>query len=166
MTAAPPPRRIGYAERDAAVERLQQNHAEGRLTTEEFEERMQMALEARTETDLEPLFSDLPDIPPSPSGGGLTRVAPAASSVEPVGGPDGNNSGLNLPADEPLWVNALRLISWAAFPIAIATLIIFGEVWPMIIAIFIAPSGSAIADSFRRRRIEAQRLQQQRKGLR
>ena len=129
MSTPPPARRIGYAERDAAVERLQQNHAEGRLTTAEFEERLQAALEERT-------------------------------------GKDTESHGLDLFADEPLWVNALRLISWAAFPIAIVALIIFGEVWPMIIAIFIAPSGSAIADSFRRRRIEAQRLQQQRKGLR
>lgn len=163
MSTPPPARRIGYAERDAAVERLQQSHAEGRLATEEFEERMQTALQAKTEADLEPLFLDLPaaetHVPALASSQGATAVEATGDQSSPDG-------GFNLPADEPLWVNALRLISWAAFPIAIAALIIFGEVWPMIIAIFIAPSGSAIADSFRRRHIEAQRLQQQRKGLR
>ena len=128
---------------------------------------MQAALEARTEADLEPLFQDLPAAPPGGSAARSTvALAEPASEVERLDEEDKESHGLDLPADEPLWINALRLISWAAFPIAIVALIIFGEFWPMIIAIFIAPSGSAIADSFRRRHIEAQRLQQQRKELR
>lgn len=52
--------RIGDSERGAAVERLQQFHAEGRLTDEELEERVAVALAAKTNSDLAPLFTDLP----------------------------------------------------------------------------------------------------------
>ena len=44
--------RIGDSERDEAVSMLQEHHAEGRLSTEEFDERMGKALEARTGSDL------------------------------------------------------------------------------------------------------------------
>lgn len=52
--------RIGDAERDDAVDRLSEHAAAGRLTSEEFSERMGKALEARTRRDLEALFTDLP----------------------------------------------------------------------------------------------------------
>ena len=52
--------RIGDSERDEAVSMLQEHHAAGRLSTEEFDERMGKALEARTGNDLVVLFDDLP----------------------------------------------------------------------------------------------------------
>lgn len=52
--------RVGFAERDAVVEVLQQAAAEGRLTIEELDERVEAALRARTRSDLTPLIDDLP----------------------------------------------------------------------------------------------------------
>lgn len=52
--------RIGDAERERAVARLQDHLAAGRLSAEEFDERMGKALEARTAADLSTLFHDLP----------------------------------------------------------------------------------------------------------
>ena len=52
--------RIGDQERDEAVELLQEHMSEGRLTADEFGERMSKALEARTLRDLTVLFTDLP----------------------------------------------------------------------------------------------------------
>ena len=72
--------RIGDSERDEAVSMLQEHHAEGRLSTEEFDERMGKALEARTGSDLVGLFTDLPA--PRP---GLTRTS--APQPEPVVAP-------------------------------------------------------------------------------
>ncbi len=52
--------RIGDAERDAAIASLGEHYAAGRITQEEFDERSDLALHARTESDLKPLFLDLP----------------------------------------------------------------------------------------------------------
>jgi TM2 domain-containing membrane protein YozV len=52
--------RIGTAERESAVKILSEHMSEGRLSLEEYEERMALALEARTQADLKPLFTDLP----------------------------------------------------------------------------------------------------------
>ena len=52
--------RIGDTERDRAVAALGDHFAAGRLTNEEFEQRMEQAIQARFNDDLEPLFVDLP----------------------------------------------------------------------------------------------------------
>lgn len=52
--------RIGDAERDRAAARLRDYYAEGRLTLEEFNDRLAKALEAKTHADLLPLLKDLP----------------------------------------------------------------------------------------------------------
>lgn len=61
------PLRIGDADRDRAVELLRTAMAEGRLTYDEFDERLGIALNAKFESDLEPLFADLPTEPPTPT---------------------------------------------------------------------------------------------------
>jgi hypothetical protein len=60
------PVRIGDAERDHAIASLGEHFAAGRLTQEEFDERVEVALKARFEADLEPLFADLPRPEPTP----------------------------------------------------------------------------------------------------
>ena len=62
------PRRIraGDADRDRVVAALQAHREAGRLTAEEFEERMESALMARWLDELPGLLSDLPG--PAPSG--------------------------------------------------------------------------------------------------
>ena len=59
MSPAPEPR-IGDAERDAAIASLGEHYAAGRITKDEYDERSGLALRARTESDLKPLFVDLP----------------------------------------------------------------------------------------------------------
>jgi hypothetical protein len=54
------PLRIGDAERDRAIAALGDHFAAGRLNTEEFEQRVDQAITARFNEDLEPLFVDLP----------------------------------------------------------------------------------------------------------
>jgi hypothetical protein len=48
------------ADRDRVAERLRAASAEGRLTAEELEERLEKAFSARTDAELEPLVDDLP----------------------------------------------------------------------------------------------------------
>lgn len=74
----PVPQRIGDAERDFAVQQLQEHHSQGRLDSFEFEERMSKALEARTGPELARLFRDLPG--PNP---GETAREPGPPAPEP-----------------------------------------------------------------------------------
>jgi hypothetical protein len=60
------------ADRERIAERLREATAEGRLTAEELEERLERAFAARTEADLEPLVADLP----SPAGTRPRRARP------------------------------------------------------------------------------------------
>lgn len=52
--------RIGDAERDRAGAALGDHFAAGRLTREEFDERIEQAMQARFDRDLRSLFVDLP----------------------------------------------------------------------------------------------------------
>jgi hypothetical protein len=59
----PPVLRVSDADRERTVERLRDHAAEGRLTLEEFTDRMSNAYLARTADELEQLTSDLPPVP-------------------------------------------------------------------------------------------------------
>lgn len=56
--------RVSDADRDSVIDLLREASAEGRLTPEEYEERVSRALTARTVADLAPLTSDLPVVRP------------------------------------------------------------------------------------------------------
>ena len=58
--ATGPDLRIGDAEREAAANELREHYAQGRLTLEEFNQRLDAALKATTRRDLSLLTNDLP----------------------------------------------------------------------------------------------------------
>ena len=66
--------RASDADRDAVAERLRAAAVEGRLDAEELEQRVHVALRARTYGQLQQLLDDLPDVPRSWRGG-RPRVA-------------------------------------------------------------------------------------------
>lgn len=72
--------RVSHADRDRMVEILRDAAVEGRLDTDELEERVERALTARTFADLEPLTQDLPVTAPAP---------PAVRALAPTGPADG-----------------------------------------------------------------------------
>ncbi|GAA2871832.1 DUF1707 domain-containing protein [Streptosporangium fragile] len=53
--------RVGDAEREVAMAALREHYAQGRLTREELDERLGLALSARTGRDLARVGADLPD---------------------------------------------------------------------------------------------------------
>ena len=68
--------RIGDADRDHAVEVLREHLAQGRLDPGEFDERMSRALQAKTSSEITPLFADLPEPRPSTALEPVTFQAP------------------------------------------------------------------------------------------
>ena len=59
--------RVSDADRERTVAVLGEHHAVGRLSYEEFVERMDSAYEARTRSDLDRLTADLPETPTAPT---------------------------------------------------------------------------------------------------
>jgi Domain of unknown function (DUF1707) len=78
--------RASDAERDATVERLSRAAGDGRLTLDEFSQRMGQATEARTRAELDRLVTDLPAEPAGPGAVAESSPAPATWHVSPVGG--------------------------------------------------------------------------------
>jgi Domain of unknown function (DUF1707) len=60
--ATGPNLRIGDADREAAAARLREHYAQGRLTLEEFNQRLDGAFAATTQSQLGALSRDLPDV--------------------------------------------------------------------------------------------------------
>jgi hypothetical protein len=54
--------RVSDADREQAVKLLERHHVDGRLTWEEFSERMEAAFRARTREDLRRTLADLPPL--------------------------------------------------------------------------------------------------------
>ena len=59
--------RVSDAEREQAADALREHYAAGRLSTEEFGERLDSVYQANTVADLERSRHDLPDLPLSPA---------------------------------------------------------------------------------------------------
>lgn len=66
--------RAGDADREATGARLRRHHADGRLDTEEFQERTDRCYDAKTLGDLERLVADLPPEPTSDRRHALRRL--------------------------------------------------------------------------------------------
>jgi hypothetical protein len=58
--------RVSDQQREQAADALRDHFAAGRLTEDELNERLDAALEAKTEPDLNALLADLPKLPVSP----------------------------------------------------------------------------------------------------
>ena len=133
--------RIGDAERDAAVERLGEHFAAGRLTKDEFDERAAKVTEARYDDDLRPLFADLPG--PGSHGPGVATIA--------GGWPGSRERDAWAPRDwragKALWQQApprfLPMLFVPLFLLAMAavSLVVFATPWLLIPLFWIALAG-------------------------
>jgi hypothetical protein len=133
--ATGPDLRIGDAEREATATELREHYAQGRLTLEEFNQRLEAALKAITQRELNRITSDLPH-------------ATAPSTPLPVASAAGyNRSGSGQ--DGP-WGSGRRA-RLGLFPLiiaAFATWLILFDLhlrmfpWPGKLAIFLAIFGT------------------------
>lgn len=116
--------RIGDAERQAAVDALSDHFVAGRLDQDEFNQRMETAMQARTRAELAPLFADLPPLGgfgPAPEH---QQLAPMPSPYEPAPSPP--------PASVPATssgrsrIQTLELVRTLVWPVAIGLWIFTG----------------------------------------
>ena len=61
-----PDLRVSDAERSEVADRLAKHYGDGRLTQDEFNERVDQAMNAKTQSDLSGLFTDLPPVDEAP----------------------------------------------------------------------------------------------------
>jgi Domain of unknown function (DUF1707) len=115
--------RASDADRDRAASLLREHHAAGRLTPEEFGDRLEQALRARTVGEIDQLLSDLPGID-------LYRLPDAAMTRRPRPARTRRRSHLNT-AWRAAWgawftVTLICFVVWA--------LAGFGYPWPLWVA--------------------------------
>jgi uncharacterized protein DUF1707 len=67
MATTRPDLRVGDTERESTATSLREHYAQGRLSTDELDERLDAALSATTQGQLEQVTHDLPPIQPAPS---------------------------------------------------------------------------------------------------
>jgi Domain of unknown function (DUF1707) len=129
--------RASDVDREAVVATLREAYTAGRLTLDEFDERMAAAYAGRTWGDLRALTADLPiqpvlgtdlpDRPPSPSASAALPSHPLTPETEP-------NQGPRPPVGPPRRSPVAILI-----PIAVWTLlVVHGSVGPGIVFLLIA----------------------------
>ena len=86
--------RVGDADRDAVAAQLREHYADGRLTLEELNERLDQAFAAKTKADLNTVMRDLPQAVQPAAGmpyGGTARQGPAWPG--PMGTKPGQDNG-------------------------------------------------------------------------
>jgi uncharacterized membrane protein len=82
MAATRPDLRVGDAERESTATALREHYAQGRLSTDELNERLDAAFSATTHGQLDRVTDDLPNIQPAPSA---PPPPPAAVPRRPLG---------------------------------------------------------------------------------
>lgn len=149
----PLPQRIGDADRDQAAECLREHLAQGRLSQEEFDERLSSALSAKTASDLQPLFADLPDPRPStlqgvePMSTPWPAYNPPPPSVPPAPSLPAVAPTANVPATNPSWATGMMVAAAVAWPAWL--MLSFATGWRLWWLIWIPITISALAGKFR-----------------
>lgn len=129
--------RVSDAERDAVAAVLREHYADGRLTLDEFQDRLDRALAARTVADLTPLTGDLPRLAPhgtDRAGAGHERGSGVTAGV--VSAQDGDRAGDEGFRTAAMAVVPMLLVIWA-FLVA-GGVFVLGAGRPLGIIFFIA----------------------------
>lgn len=135
--AADPRIRASDEDRDRVASLLREHHAAGRLTAEEFNERLDRAYEAKTLGELDELLSDLPAIDlyrlpdaslryrrPTPGAGSLIEASAHGGAVA--------RHGRFSPAWQAAWGSwfTVSLVCFVVWALSGA-----GYLWPLLVAV-------------------------------
>lgn len=121
--------RAADADRDRAAALLREHHAVGRLSAEEFQDRMERAMDAKTMGELDELMADLPaiDLYKLPDAT-LRRVSPQiAQSLLPRDVGSGEMEG---PSPATTALVAWATVATALVAIGLITAVLIGAVVP------------------------------------
>ena len=102
-----PDMRAGDEDRDRTVSLIREAYAEGRLTTDEFQQRMDQAHQSKTYGELAALTTDLPAMP-------TPGAPPAAATSGTVATPDRQRADLRKAWAAWAGVSILVNVIWAA----------------------------------------------------
>jgi hypothetical protein len=122
MTAGPG-LRIGDAEREAAATRLREHYAQGRLTLEEFQQRLDAVFSAKTSVDLASINADLPHASPYAPPWPPQQPAGQVGGTGPVGGARQIGAGAGASYARP---NAARAWAWSTLALIVLAVVILG----------------------------------------
>jgi hypothetical protein len=143
----PVPQRIGDAERDQAATYLREALAQGRLEQEEFDERVDRALRAKTQADLDPLFKDLPGPRPgqamNPAAG--FQAPPWQRPEQPAGRDVAVPAGKDV-AGRDSTGKVLTVLAAIAWPLTI--MVLFATSWDYWWLMFLPIMLSSVAGKF------------------
>jgi uncharacterized protein (DUF1800 family) len=136
--ASDPRIRASDEDRDRTASLLREHHAAGRLTAEEFNERLDQAYQAKTLGELDEIMSDLPAIdlyrlpdaslqryrPPTPGAGSLVEASARSGVVA-------HHSRFS-PAWQAAWASwfAVSLVCFVVWALSGA-----GYLWPLLVAV-------------------------------
>ncbi len=170
----PTPQRIGDAERDRAAELLREHMVQGRLTAEEFDERVDAALKARVASDLDPLFTDLPGPRPGQTVATSPTYAPPPwhRPAEPDRTPTATPETLAPRSNAASALAGLTGVLWVVIPLVVSFALPGGwsSFWwlifvPMIISMVVGKSESERERERRRIARDQERLDRRRRAL-
>jgi DUF1707 SHOCT-like domain len=142
-----PRMRASDADRERTASLLREHHAEGRLTAEEFNDRLDQAFTAKTIGELDALLADLPgiDLYRLPAAG--IRPAPpgALRSRSARGGVDRRGQGAVTPQRVAAWaawaaISSLLFVVWLGLGVLSG-----GAAWFPWFLLVVIPWGWAIA---------------------
>ncbi len=121
--------RASDADRDRATALLREHHAAGRLTAEEFHERMNKALEAKTLVEIDELMADLPaiDLYQLPDAS-LRRIPPSRGQSLLPADPGGSGSPVRF-TPGTVAMGAWAVVTSALIAIWAVAAVVGGGTW-------------------------------------
>jgi Domain of unknown function (DUF1707) len=127
--------RVGDADREAAAGQLREHYAEGRLTLDELNERLDATFAAKTKADLDAALRDLPHVARPTAG--VPSTGPASGSRTGWDYGAGNGSWQGRPRPSAAFAPLLGLV-WLCVIVGSVFLFGLGGDRPLAIVLFIA----------------------------
>ena len=130
--------RVGDADREAAAAQLREHYADGRLTLEELNERLDQVFAAKTRADLNTVLRDLPYVPRALTGAPARDTGRTTWLVGPAGSCGGHGAGYGRGGRPSAVFAALMGLVWVSVIVGAVMLFGIGGDRPLAIVLIIA----------------------------
>ena len=126
--------RVGDADRESIASQLREHFADGRLTLEELNERLDQTFAARTRADLNVVMRDLPHVAWQGTQEPAWPVPAARSGWDHDHGTGGQGQGQR----RPFFLAPLMALAWLALIVGAVTLFGIGGDKPLVLVLIFA----------------------------